>query len=59
MPRPNHHREWLDAIIDNGVNLSEWEKQFIESLHDLLDRGGSLSEKQAETLERIYATKTP
>jgi hypothetical protein len=53
------HRDWLDAVESDGVNLSTWETDFIESLRRQVDAGRTLSEKQGEILERIYAEKTP
>jgi hypothetical protein len=38
--------------------LSPWENQFIESLTDQVNRGATLSDKQFDILERIYAEKT-
>ena len=50
---------WLDQIEDNGVNLSTWETDFIESLQAQRAAKHRLSEKQAAILERIYAERTP
>lgn len=50
---------WLEAVETDGVNLTAWETDFIESLREQVDRGRTLSERQAEILERIYAEKTP
>lgn len=52
-------REWIETCLDEGINLTDWETSFLESISDQLDRRGSLSEGQVETLERIYAHKTP
>ena len=51
--------DWLEQIKDNGVNLSTWEIDFIESLEGQRAAGRRLSEKQAAILERIYAERTP
>jgi hypothetical protein len=53
------HVEWLDAVESDGVNLSTWEIDFVQSLRRQMDAGRRLSEKQAEILERIFAEKTP
>ena len=54
------HVEWLEAIEIDGRNLTTWEEEFVGSIRDRFDRGWtSLTEKQAEILERIYAEKTP
>ena len=54
---PKVYREWLERCLDEG-NLTKWEDSFCVSLVNQLDRGRTLSEKQAETLERIYTEKT-
>lgn len=54
------HLDWLEAIESDGVNLTTWEEEFVASIRDRFDRGWTtLTEKQAEILERIYAQKTP
>lgn len=49
----------IEAIEHQGVNLTAWEEDFIESLRSQFDAGKQLSEAQLETLERIYARRTP
>lgn len=49
---------WLETIVEDGVNLSSWETDFIESLQ-IQPQPLRLSEKQAEILERIYSERTP
>lgn len=50
----------LHEMIDYCLNLryprdvSKWEKSFLESISDQLDREGTLSAKQEEILERIH-----
>jgi hypothetical protein len=51
--------DWLTSIQNNGVNLTTWELDFVESISQQLAAGRRMSEKQAEILERIYAEKTP
>jgi hypothetical protein len=50
-------RDWIDRINDEGVNLTEWEIQYMESVTDQFDRRGSISDKQEEIVERIYVEK--
>lgn len=50
---------WMDAIEESGHGLTKWECDFVESLRDQIVEGGTLSERQIEILERIYAEKTP
>ena len=49
----------LEAIEHQGVNLTTWEEEFVESLRSQFDAGRDLTERQLETLERIYAQRTP
>lgn len=49
----------LEAIEHQGVNLTVWEEGFVESLRTHFDAGGVLSDRQLETLERVYAERTP
>lgn len=57
--KSKHYAEWIDACLNESKKrLTKWEEDFLESVSDQLDRTGSLSERQAEILERIYAEKT-
>lgn len=37
-----------------GIDLSEWESEFVESIEDQLNDQRSLSEKQMVILEKLY-----
>lgn len=50
---------WLTTVNEEAVGLTKWERDFMESITEQWDRTGSLSRKQQEILERIYADKTP
>jgi len=50
--------DWIEAIEREGVNLTVWETDFIESIRLQREAGRLLSPAQAEVLERIYATRT-
>lgn len=50
---------WLETIEEQGRGLSVWEEEFVASVASQLDQGRSLSDKQVQILERIYAEKTP
>ena len=39
-------------------DLTKWEEDFVTSVTDQFERRGSLSDRQIEILERIYAEKT-
>ncbi len=56
--RPEVIGSWIDRILTEGRNLSKWELDFTESVDDQFRRRGSISERQEEILERIYAEKT-
>lgn len=51
-------QHFLITVMEEGRNLTKWEQDFVGSLSDQWERVGSMSEKQAEILERIYAEKT-
>jgi len=53
------HRDWVDRIKTEGVNLSVKEEDFIESIDDQLAWGRHLTEPQASWLEDIYTNKVP
>lgn len=52
------HGMWLIDIRSQARNLNAWEQLFLDSIEERLDEDWSLSEQQAEVLERIYAEKT-
>lgn len=41
-----------------GARLSEWERKFVESVREQLEKGRSLSEKQVVKLEEIWEKAT-
>ena len=63
LPKKRQPREvleqWISAVNEGGRRLTAWELQFMESITEQFDNSGSLSEKQEEILERIYAEKVP
>lgn len=50
---------WITTINEEGRNLSKWELDFMESVTEQFSRSNSVSDKQEEIIERIYAQKTP
>lgn len=53
---------WLDAINERGVNLTEWEEQFRDSMNEKFDRHKTnvrMTFSQTEQLERIYTDRVP
>lgn len=51
-------QHFLEELANPTKPLTVWESGFIESLQDQFDRRGTLSDRQFEILERIYAEKT-
>ncbi len=51
-------KDWLDALERPRRPLTTWETDFVESISEQFDARGSISDKQQDTLERIYAEKT-
>lgn len=51
-------RHWIDTISTEGRGLSKWEGDFVESVAEQFEERGSISDRQEEILERIYAEKT-
>ena len=48
----------LKSLEAPSRELTKWEEDFIASVTEQFEERGSLSERQAEVLERIYAEKT-
>jgi hypothetical protein len=49
---------WIARVNDEGFELTAWELGFMANISAQFEQSGSLSEKQEEILERIYANKT-
>lgn len=49
---------WIDQCLDHETNLTKWEYDFVKSIEEQFEKRGTLSERQCEVLERIYAEKT-
>jgi len=50
-------RKWID-LAQQSDRLTGWEADFLQSISDQLFEHDTLSVRQAEILERIYAEKT-
>lgn len=48
----------LETLERMGGNLTSWEEMFIASLRVQMGLGRSLTARQVETLERLYAKRT-
>jgi len=49
---------WLDALESPKHELTKWEDDFVVFVEEQFNARGSISDKQEEILERIYADKT-
>ncbi len=58
-PRLVHVCDWIACVNDEGRSLTTWEEEFMESITEQFEATGDLSEAQIDTLERIYAERTP
>ena len=55
------HRDVISDWIEQcqaSRKLTKWEADFIDSIAEQFDARGSISDRQEEILERIYAEKT-
>ncbi len=57
-PRNAHALAWLNTIADQNADTTVWEDDFLLSVSAIVDAGRPLTEKQLDTLERIYSEKT-
>jgi hypothetical protein len=51
-------QQMFHALESPNKDLTEWEENFLESISKQFDQRGTLSDKQFEILDRIYAEKT-
>ena len=56
--KQNLVKHMLGELETPKRELTKWEDDFIGSITEQFERQGSLSERQVEILERIYAEKT-
>ena len=54
----DEHMQMVDDCMRWDSGLSDWESKFIDSMSNWLGDGKSLTEKQAETLDRIWEKVT-
>jgi len=47
----------LERIAERGQDLTKWEEDFVYSINMLVNERRELSEKQMDTLRRIYQEK--
>lgn len=56
---PEVIEHWIKSINEDGINLSKWEEDFMESITEQFERSKRVSDKQEEIIERIYTDKVP
>ena len=44
----------IDECLDCSERLTPWEEQFLESIQSSLEKFGSLTDKQRQTLSKIH-----
>lgn len=56
------YQHWLTTCLEDGLNLTAWELDFLQSLESQSSNWGDRwypTQRQADILERIYSEKTP
>lgn len=48
------HLELAAELLEVEEGLSDWEVEFVESVHSQLEQGRELTERQIEKLEQIW-----
>jgi hypothetical protein len=56
---PDTIQQWIDDVSNYSMDLTPWEEDFIDSIAEQFEERGTLTDRQIEILERIYAEKTP
>lgn len=52
--RPDEHPLMVADCVGRESKLTEWEREFVDSVERQIELGRFLSEKQAEVLDRIW-----
>lgn len=56
---PKVQLDWIHKCFSEAtISLSDWEIKFLRSIRDDIHRKITLTDRQVEILERIYAEKT-
>jgi uncharacterized membrane-anchored protein len=56
--KPEVIQSWLDELEAKAKKLTKWEEGFVESVSEQFQTRKTISDRQEEILERIYAEKT-
>lgn len=54
----DEHEDMVNDCLARDSKLTEWEQDFIRSIHAWLESGSTLTDKQAERLDRIWERVT-
>ena len=54
MSTHDEHQQMVTDCENRESKLTDWEREFIDSLGDQLSAGRRLSEKQVEALDKIW-----
>lgn len=52
------HEDMVNDCLERDSKLTEWEQGFIRRLHERLDAGRDLTDRQAEVLDAIWERVT-
>ena len=52
------HEDMVNDCLSRDSKLTEWEQDFIRSIHERIESGRELSEKQADRLDVIWERVT-
>ena len=51
-------KHWIFESLYHGVDINDWERNFLVSVDKQLHANNKISQRQEEILERIYSEKT-
>lgn len=60
-PSADNLIEWVETVVRDCVNLTEWEESFIERMHDRISLYGDktrFTEAEGAKIEEIYSERT-
>lgn len=55
---PDEHATMIEDCQNREEKLSDWEREFIDSIETQMARGQSLTPKQVDVLDRIWEKVT-
>lgn len=54
----SEHEDMVNDCLARDAKLTEWEQAFVRSLHERLEQGRDLTDRQAELLDGIWERVT-